>query len=178
MAGRRLSPDERAAWASVARTVRAIGPVHQISESEAGAPSRPVVAQPKGERAPPAFTSPTPSRRPADVLDSRWERDIRRGALAPDRSIDLHGHSLAAAHARLDRTLDEALAQGVRVLLVVTGKPRKPSEDGARARGLIRAEIGHWLETGRHSDAIASVRTAHPRHGGDGAIYVILRRKR
>ncbi len=94
-------------------------------------------------------------------------------------SIDLHGHNLTAAHLHLNRALAGALAQGVRTLLVVTGKPRQRNDNSSNShRGAIRAEIGHWLQTSPHADAIASVRVAHPRHGGDGALYVILRRKK
>ena len=99
--------------------------------------------------------------------------------LSPEMSIDLHGHSLAAAHSRLNQALAAALARDVRVLLVVTGKP--PKSDGPARhsrRGAIRGEIGHWLETTAYADRIASVRLAHPRHGGEGALYVILRRKK
>lgn len=65
------------------------------------------------------------------------------------------------------------------MLLVVTGKPRKSGTSTDRdGRGAIRAEIAHWLETSPYADRIASVRIAHPRHGGDGAIYLILRRKK
>lgn len=117
-------------------------------------------------------------RRPADVLDNSWERLFRRGQVVPELVIDLHEHSLSAAHARLEQALELARAQDVRVMLVVTGKARKRAFGDGSARGAIRAEIGHWLASSRHADAIASVRSAHPRHGGDGAIYVILRRKK
>lgn len=94
-------------------------------------------------------------------------------------SIDLHGHTLASAHARLNQALAQAVARDVRVLLVVTGKPPKGAVSGAPPkRGAIRGEIGHWLETSAWADRIASVRIAHPRHGGDGALYLILRRNR
>lgn len=120
-----------------------------------------------------------PARPPAAVLDDRWEKQIKRGALAPEMAIDLHGHSLSAAHVQLDRALAEARMRDVRVLLVVTGKPRKMADHGGTGqRGAIRAEIGHWLDSSPHADAIASVRTAHPRHGGEGALYIILRRKK
>lgn len=99
--------------------------------------------------------------------------------MAPEMSIDLHGHNLTTAHLQLNRALAGALAQGVRTLLVVTGKPRQRNDNSSHSqRGAIRAEIGHWLQTSPHADAIASVRVAHPRHGGDGALYVILRRKK
>lgn len=94
-------------------------------------------------------------------------------------TIDLHGHSLSAAYSRLNQALASAWARDVRILLVVTGKPPKsPSASGGSRRGAIRGEIGHWLETSSYADRIASVRIAHRRHGGDGALYVILRRKK
>jgi DNA-nicking Smr family endonuclease len=111
------------------------------------------------------------------TLDSGWEKRFRSGSVQPERSIDLHGHSVAAAHAVLDTALGQAVRDGIRVLLIVTGKPR-PGRLPPEGRGAIRAEIGHWLEGSPHADRIASVRVAHPRHGGEGALYVILRRAR
>jgi len=94
----------------------------------------------------------------------------------PERSIDLHGHTLASAHKVLDQALERAVADDVRVLLVVTGKP--PRDPAPHRRGLIRASIGDWLAASRHAPRIAAVRNAHPRHGGTGALYLILRRAR
>jgi DNA-nicking Smr family endonuclease len=115
---------------------------------------------------------------PVPVLDSSWEKKIRGGRLVPDVSIDLHGLNLAAAHLRLERLLADAVANDLRVLLVVTGKPRShrplPGESGKR--GAIRAEIGDWLARSAFASRIASVRAAHLRHGGEGALYIILRR--
>jgi DNA-nicking Smr family endonuclease len=112
-----------------------------------------------------------------DVLDSRWEKSIKRGQLQPDMSIDLHGHTLATAYQRLDRALAEAVADGVRVLLVITGKSREGAGSQERpGRGAIRAEIAHWLDRSPFAAHIASIRNAHPRHGGGGALYVIMRR--
>lgn len=180
MRDRRLSPDEQALWIALTRTVRPIGrgpaarPADPIEDVPGGAPG--------GERLtpPPPWTSPPrAARTPAAVLDSGWERRIRAGTLAPDMAIDLHGHSLSAAHARLNQAIAAALMRDARVLLVVTGKLRKSEgEAGSSRRGAIRAEIGHWLQTSPHADRIASVRVAHPRHGGDGALYIIMRRKK
>jgi DNA-nicking Smr family endonuclease len=180
VAGRRLTADEEARWAEVARTVQAMP----------GKSAPPVVAQPDRPSsttrpntmltriAPQQRHVPSP-RAPLAVLDSSWEKRVRSGTLTPDMAIDLHGHNLATAHLQLNRALAGALAQGVRTLLVVTGKSRKTNNDiPGGQRGAIRAEIGHWLQTSPHADAIASVRIAHPRHGGDGALYIILRRKK
>ncbi|WP_420140800.1 Smr/MutS family protein [Sphingomonas sp.] len=112
---------------------------------------------------------------PADTLDGGWDRRLRRGMVAPDRSIDLHGHTLLTAHAALESALARAVADDIRMLLVVTGKPPRAGE--AR-RGLIRASIGEWLSVSPHRGRIAAVRVAHPRHGGAGALYLILRRRR
>lgn len=177
MARRELSSEEQTLWSALTRSVRPLRP---------GARRPDLPALPSGDDIVPRLTAPLsrptlppPARVPSAMLDSSWERRIRSGTLTPEMSIDLHGHSLAAAHARLNHALAAALSREVRVLLIVTGKP--PKQDAtARAsrRGAIRGEIGHWLETNPHADRIASVRLAHPRHGGDGALYIILRRRK
>lgn len=126
-----------------------------------------------------AKSLPAHRARPSEVLDSSWEKRIQKGQLQPEMSIDLHGHSLALAHQRLEKALAEAVHRGLRTVLVIAGKSRERGPSGDRpGRGAIRAEIGHWLENSAVSDRIASVRGAHPRHGGTGALYVILRRKK
>lgn len=184
MAGRRLSPEEQALWKAVAKTVRplrrpkAVIPV--MADEAAPKVEGPVAPRVRGRVPPPRRVEPPAPQRPAPVpvLDSSWEKKIRGGRLVPDLSIDLHGLNLAAAHIRLERLLSEAVMQDARVLLVVTGKPRShrplPGESGKR--GAIRAEIGDWLGRSAHAGRIASVRSAHVRHGGEGALYIILRR--
>jgi DNA-nicking Smr family endonuclease len=68
---------------------------------------------------------------------------------------------------------------GARVVLVITGRPR-PAEaaDRGSRRGAIRAKLLDWLAAGPHASSIAAVRAAHRRHGGAGAVYVVLRRLR
>jgi DNA-nicking Smr family endonuclease len=112
-------------------------------------------------------------------LDSSWERKLRGAKIEPDFTLDLHGYSLEAAHGRLDSGLMQAKAMGARLVLLVTGKPR-PAEhaDRGERRGAIRAKILDWLAAGPHAADIAAVRNAHRRHGGAGALYIVLRRKR
>ncbi len=178
---RALSAEERALWARVSATVTPLEG-RQSSAAEKAAATVPSPPLPGESRSPVSPSQPapllrraTPSRPPADTLDGGWDRRLRRGIILPDRTIDLHGHTLATAHAALEHALARAVADEVRVLLVVTGKPPRGEE---KRRGLIRASIGDWLGHSPHAGRIAAVRNAHPRHGGAGALYLILRRKR
>lgn len=140
---------------------------------------KPVAAKPPmsiAAKAKPA--SPPAAKAPGMTLDGSWDRKLTRGLVSPDRSVDLHGHGLQAAYVMLDQALEEAIADDARVLLLVTGKPPRRESERPHARGAIRAAVGDWLAASRHADRIAAVRGAHPRHGGMGALYIILRRSR
>ena len=187
MARRVLTPDERALWGKLTRSVTPLrrpraAPLMETVSQEAFAAALDAPRPVKG-RVPPArplpAAAPPPAPAAVPVLDGSWEKRIRSGRIVPDHAIDLHGLNLAAAHVRLDRAIGDALAQGWRVLLVVTGKPRPaPAPGETRRRGPIRAEIGVWHARSPLAHRIACVRQAHPRHGGEGALYVILRRAR
>lgn len=178
MAGPRLSAEEATLWARVTATIRPIrARAAAIVRETAVEKPVPAVAKP---RTAPARAVVLPARTSVavgDTLDGGWDRRLRQGVVAPDRSIDLHGHTLASAHSALDHALERAIADDVRLLLIVTGRAPRQSDSQPR-RGLIRAAIGDWLATSRHSGRIAAVRNAHPRHGGAGALYVVLRRRR
>ena len=172
MPGRRLHPDEQALWNRVARSVRPLTPDRPVT----AIPVAPVALTPPATRAvvPSAPRPAMPARPSGDTLDGSWDRALRRGAVAPDMVLDLHGHTLAAAHAALDHGLERAIVDEARVILLITG--RAPREGGRR--GMIHASFRDWLAASRHARRIAAVRPAHPRHGGAGAFYVILRRSR
>ncbi|HEY1144730.1 MAG TPA: Smr/MutS family protein [Allosphingosinicella sp.] len=82
--------------------------------------------------------------------------------------------NLETAWAAIDRGLDQAIARGDRLLLLITGHHR-PGEPPVQ-RGRIRAAVHDWLAASRHADDIAAVRGAHRRHGGGGSLYLVLRR--
>jgi DNA-nicking Smr family endonuclease len=112
-------------------------------------------------------------------LDSHWERRLSRSSTEPDFTLDLHGHNLEQAHRRLDHGLTQAKAMGARLVLLITGKPRPvDAADRGERRGAIRAKILDWLAAGPHGADIAAVRSAHWRHGGDGALYLVLKRRK
>ncbi|ONF97371.1 Smr/MutS family protein [Sphingomonas jeddahensis] len=142
----------------------------------------PVARKPSRIAAPPPKVvkdSHTPARPlPGVTLDGGWDKRLSRGLVSPDTTIDLHGHTLHSAHDLLDGALAQSVARGDRVILLVTGKPPRPESERPHARGAIRAAIGDWLAGSRHAGSIAAVRNAHPRHGGQGALYIILRRSR
>lgn len=179
-----MTPEERALWARVIATVTPIA--REPVSAKAPPPRAPVpaasepapVARVKGRVPPSPSPRPRPAPPPADTLDASWDRRLSRGLVAPESAIDLHGHTLASAHARLDRGLEGAIARGDRVLLLITGKPPRPESERPHARGAIRAAVGDWLAASRHGDRIAAVRGAHPRHGGQGALYIVLKRQR
>ncbi|MDJ0275614.1 Smr/MutS family protein [Sphingomonas sp. 2R-10] len=177
MAGRRLDPGEAALWARVVSAVRPLHPARAVPVAPSalekhGAPApKPVRARPHA--APPA---PARARTPGPTLDASWDRRLSRGLVSPESTIDLHGHTLQSAHLLLDQRLGQAIRQGDRVVLLVTGNPPRPESERPHARGAIRAAVGDWIVAGRHADRIASIRPAHPRHGGQGALYLILRR--
>ena len=128
--------------------------------------------------APPSKPRVEPRVKPAPgvTLDGGWDKRLARGVVMPDATIDLHGHTLHSAHDLLDAALTRSIARGDRVLLLVTGKPPRPESERPHARGAIRAAVGDWLAASHHAGAIAAVRNAHPRHGGTGALYIVLRR--
>lgn len=184
---RALSAEEAALWARVAATVAPIrNTVPGTATFHETAGQGPAVSPPKRLRGrmPPPLPVPepvAPSARPLDRhgLDAGWDRRLAKGLIAPDFTLDLHGHSLDAAWSRLDHGLALAAAQQARVVLVITGRPRPaPAADRGGQRGAIRAKIVDWLAAGGHASRIAAVRPAHPRHGGAGALYVVLRRPR
>lgn len=110
-------------------------------------------------------------------LDGHWDRRLKKGEIDPDFTLDLHGHGLDAAYGRLESGIGQARSMGARLVLVIAGKAR-PTEaaDRGSKRGAIRAKMLDWLAAGPHANAVAAIRKAHRRHGGDGALYIVLRR--
>lgn len=184
---RRLSAEERAVWGRVAGTVRPVagrkadtiirhpelvsGSISQ--QAKAGLVEGRMLKRVQHD----AVKKPAP--RTQNTLDGSWDKRLRLGQAAPDFTIDLHGETLSSAHARLNRSLAAAIRSEARIILLITGRPAK---DNPRlpptSRGVIRASVGDWLAASPYASHIAAVRGAHPRHGGAGAMYLILRRAR
>lgn len=188
--GRKLTEDERALWRKVTKDVARDAPPVEVAPTEP-APVAIVAAKPiKRSLAPglsvkpvgPSLSEvslPQPSRPKPSGLDRRTEDRLRKGRRNPDARLDLHGMSAARAHAALKIFIADSQAIGRRCVLVITGKGADVEPGfGEIAPGVLRREAPRWLATPPLSQMIVNVSQAHDRHGGVGALYVYLKRRR
>ncbi len=199
---RRLTAEERRLWALVARTVEA-APGRSANKAEALPPpvaapkaastalaKAPAAAKPKRATATEqdmaalmaqlaAGVRHTPAPRPApraprhgpEALEPRRLRRLSRERDPIEARIDLHGFGVWDAEDRLKAFLRRSFDQGLRAVLVVTGK-------GYGGEGQIRRHAQDWLASRDLRDVVAGVSHAARRHGGEGALYVALKRRR
>ncbi|HSO42909.1 MAG TPA: Smr/MutS family protein [Rhodospirillales bacterium] len=180
---------DRALWDKVRREIRPL--------KRREPPPPPVSAQPKtpppaadgsgsrSQRRERTLLSPPPVRvalaPPADLLpgvaggvDKRTLAKLRRGQIAPESRIDLHNMTQSEAYAALGSFLAAAQAAGKRCVLVITGKGYR--SDGAV--GVLRTNVPHWLNQPDNRARILAFAYAAAADGGEGALYVLLRRRR
>ena len=125
-----------------------------------------------------ARPAPVPQLAPGDgAFDRDIDRSLLRGRLEPEGTLDLHGLTLASAERAVTRFVEQAVSQDCRVVLVVTGKGIRQQDGGRIVEGRIRAEFVGWLNRADNRARVRAVRAAHPRHGGTGAFYLLLRRR-
>ncbi|MFO1209045.1 MAG: Smr/MutS family protein [Amaricoccus sp.] len=186
--GRRsLTPEEGRLWHEVTASAR---PLHGISTPDLPPPvEQAVLALPPAPRPEPAPARPLQPKQPPPAapaldrahphMDRRRFDKLRRGRLDPEARIDLHGMTSERAHAALAGFVRDAHARDLRLVLVITGKGR-PDEAALapRRHGILRHSVPHWLATPPLAALILQVAAAHQRHGGTGALYVYLRRRR
>jgi DNA-nicking Smr family endonuclease len=164
MTRRRVSDDERALFEDA---FNGTIPLKKPIPKKAVAKPAPKIAAP-----PPQFSG----------IDGGTDRGLRKGALAPDARLDLHGMTESAAHRALVTFVRGAGGRGLRLLLIVTGKgaadpPDAPFDLGARKRGVLKTMTPRWLRESELAPFVADIRAAHRRHGGNGALYVYLRKR-
>ncbi|TRD11732.1 DNA mismatch repair protein MutS [Erythrobacter insulae] len=190
---RGLSAEEQTAWARLAESITPLAGRTPPSLPKAAAnpktapvrpPPKPVA--PKRPKSAPGLMRPAPPQPPrpagrafSSQLDSHWNRKLKAGQIAPDYTLDMHGHTLDSAYGRIISGLDQARAMDARLVLVIAGRERPVDPaDRQHKRGAIRAKMLDWLAVSHHADSIAAVRRAHIRHGGEGALYLVLKRRR
>jgi DNA-nicking Smr family endonuclease len=177
---RQLSAEERRLWVHVARDVKPMKGKLLPSEPE---PSALPATAPAPNVTLPAPPSTPPGRKPSPPplapLERKTLQALRRGTRAIDSVIDLHGMRQEEAHFALLRFLHRAQASGYGLVLVVTGKGGAASGHALfDERGVLRRMVPHWLRLPDLRSLVIGFEEASPQHGGSGALYVRLRRKR
>ncbi len=114
------------------------------------------------------------------AMDRRRFEKLRRGRLEPEARLDLHGMSSERAHGALLAFVLATHAEGLRLVLVITGKGRDAATEALapQRRGVLRHSVPHWLAAPPLASKVLQLAPAHIRHGGGGAYYVYLRRAR
>lgn len=193
--GRKLSHEDRELWRHVTRGVSRIDAKGRVSSRATPKPPEPVPSEmpvlPASQRTPaPAAPTPRPRTRtqnnaapaappkPAE-LDRRKLRRIAKGRERIEARIDLHGMRQSEAHVALRGFLFRCFQDGLRRVLVITGKGGTAEADDwtwrERERGVLRRNVPRWLAEPELAALVIAVAPAHARHGGDGALYVTLR---
>jgi DNA-nicking Smr family endonuclease len=185
---RQLSDEERALWAGFARSITPLRQSRKTAEPAAKAasnsvatpvvaPSRPKPHPAARREAPPPAASP-----PLAPLGRRLKQRVARGREPIDARIDLHGMTQRQAHGELLRFLHRAQSDGAKTVLVVTGKGLGKDSSigdhtGESGRGVLKRQVPLWLALPEFRLLIVGFDDAHVGHGGQGALYVRLRRR-
>lgn len=180
---RRLSRAEALLWEEITRSMKAL-PGRRVDVPSADQNETPrlfpaLILKPFALRREPV---PIPPPRPKPILengvthgiDKRTAERFRRGRMDIDARIDLHGLTEARAHEALRRFMGNAWQAGLRSVLIITGKGQR--HDGGI--GILRTAVPRWLNELELREKVLSFASAQPKDGGDGALYVLLKRQR
>ncbi len=168
---RPLTPEELALWRAAMRDTTPFD--GQLPAADAPAPPPPTagVAPATAPPEPKVLRPPrSDSRHPAGLDRRSWQR-LRRGRLPIEGRLDLHGMTQEEAWQALLAFIDRMQAKGARCVLVITGR-------GIRTGGTLRRATPRWLESPPLRERVLGFATARIEHGGEGALYVLLRRRR
>ena len=180
---RSLSREEEALWESVARQVkplrkRAAKAKHEPDENDV-LPSKPAARKPERAHATPAaprMVAKPPVHPPLVALGRRERSHLARGRKEIEARLDLHGMTQTRAHRALFNFLARCSDDGMTFVLVITGKGR--ASDANPERGVLRRQVPHWLGLPEFRSLVVGFEEAHIGHGGEGALYVRVRRAR
>jgi DNA-nicking Smr family endonuclease len=180
---RGLSEEERALWESVAKQVKPLRKRHRAPKPPADSPAAATnVAKPAATPArvapprvvvPPKPAPPPPP--PLAPIGRRERSHLSRGRKDIDARLDLHGMTQTRAHRALFGFLQRAHHDGMTFVLIITGKGRMGSES---ERGVLRRQVPQWLSLPEFRSLVVGFEEAHIGHGGEGALYVRVRRVR
>ena len=188
---RHLSDEEEALWAGFAHSITPLRPSRKSAKPVA-APAGKLAAKTGAKAADktaakaavarepvpsPARSHPAAAPPPLAPLPRRLKQRVARGREPIDDRIDLHGMTQARAHGALLGFLHRAQAAGAKTVLVVTGKGGSSSPANAE-RGVLKRQVPLWLALPEFRPLVVGFDGAHVGHGGEGALYVRLRRPR
>ena len=199
--GRGLSDSDKALWQKVTDTVDPLRhrpdtpPLAKITRAPAALSERVLSERPLPSAwfglptsATSRGTGENTAREPEQKIDRKARRRLERGHLRVDQTLDLHGLTQERAYSRLRRQIELAVLHGNRCVLVITGKGGKrwSQSDGSAAwrtradfdqhGGVLKAKVPYWLDSPEIAPFVHSYGAAAQSHGGDGALYVMLRR--
>jgi len=184
--GRRriLSEDEASLWEAVARSIKPLRKPRTRVEpnAKATAVERPAGTMPMRIKADelfaraPALSLPKRSDPALSPIDRRTRQKLSRGREQIEARLDLHGMSQDQAHHALSRFLRNAQNEGMKFVIVVTGKGQRGG--AGSERGVLRREVPRWLAMPEFRDVVVGFEVAAIGHGGEGALYVRVRRGR
>jgi DNA-nicking Smr family endonuclease len=177
---RGLSDEERALWESVAKQVKPLPKRHRAAKAQAPLPD----AETKNVAKLAAPLKPAPAKigqpprppPPLTPLGRRERSQLSRGRKEIDARLDLHGMTQTRAHRVLFTFLQRAHSDGLTFVLVITGKGK--AGGGEAERGVLRRQVPQWLSMPEFRSLVVGFEEAHIGHGGEGALYVRVRRSR
>jgi DNA-nicking Smr family endonuclease len=181
---RGLSEEERALWESVARQTKPLRKKPRAAKAEAAPPAAETAAA-KSTVSPtpwasakkaPAPKPPAPAAPPLAPIGRRERSQLSRGRKGIDARLDLHGMTQTRAHHALSAFLQRAHHDGLSFVLVITGKGRTSA--AASERGVLRRQVPLWLSLPEFRSLVVGFEEAHIGHGGEGALYVRIRRSK
>jgi DNA-nicking Smr family endonuclease len=168
-----LSPEERVLWTAVTKS---IAPLRDPGTSEEVETAEHIVPHIETPSAKARAAEPGANKRPPPLapLGRRMRTRVARGREAIDGRLDLHGLTQSEAHAALLRFLRMARARDARLVLVITGKGGR----GEGERGVLKRQVPQWLSLPEFRALLIGFEEAHVAHGGEGALYLRVRRTR
>jgi DNA-nicking Smr family endonuclease len=173
---RALSEEERVLWESVAKQIKPLRKKSRVKTPETASSGREVGTAKSAamkKAAVPRAARPTPP--PLVPLGRRERSKLLRGRSDIEARLDLHGMTQAHAHRALSVFLQRAHLDGLTFILVITGKGKMGS---GTERGVLRRQVPQWLSQPEFRALVVGFEEAHIGHGGEGALYVRIRRAR
>jgi DNA-nicking Smr family endonuclease len=174
---RHLSEDERTLWDSVARQVKPLRKKPRVGKTAAPVsepPAAKLAASPRPISPVPTPKPGKPAVPPLAPLGRRERARLSKGRSEIDARLDLHGMTQTRAHRTLLNFLQRAHHDGFTFVLVITGKGKV----GDAGRGVLRRQVPQWLALPEFRTLVVGFEEAHIGHGGEGALYVRIRRAR